>query len=245
MSDLENHTVPPETNESWRAWLMTGARRMPVDKRRLRGANSGLKKILLEGLTGEDENVHRWRDFSGAMVRHAVEDAMRTLPPEDKRVVKLAYFGGYSNRAIAREVGLTKGTVQRRLRRALAAISNHIQHGEELGRRLAYGLMLFFSGRWLSQHAWHAAAVAGAAAVIVAAHPLSGTIELPPAPTTHATQTGQKSGTVVVPVQSPAQVNVSSVPEPVAVPVKLPGLQLPRVKLPIPAPTQARLKNLL
>src|SRR5690348_17112244 len=121
MSDAENHTVPPAIHDSWRTWLMTGARRTPVDRRRLRGANKGLKKILLEGLVNGRDGTYRWQEFSGAMVRHAVDDAMRSLPPEETQVVKLAYFGGYSNREIAKEVGLTEGTVQRRLRRALGS----------------------------------------------------------------------------------------------------------------------------
>src|SRR5437762_1018252 len=90
MSELDNHAIPVATSESWRAWLMTGTRRNRVDRRRMRGDHKGLKKILLEGLAGGSESPHAWKDFSGAMVRHAVDDAMRALPPEDKQVVKLA-----------------------------------------------------------------------------------------------------------------------------------------------------------
>jgi len=240
MSDVENHTVPPATNDSWRAWLMTGARRTPVDRRRLRGANRGLKKILLEGLVGPGQNAYRWQDFSGAMVRHAVDDAMRNLPPEETRVVKLAYFGGYSNREIAREVGLTEWTVQRRLRRALAAISDHIQHGQELGRRAVYGLALFLSGRWLSEtasHMWTATAVASAAVVIVAAQPLPGSVQHSGAP---ATQAAAKSGPVVPPLPSPSV--PAQIQAPISAPVTLPAVQVPKLELP---PIPARLKNLL
>jgi len=240
MSEVENHTVPPATRDSWRAWLMTGASRAPADRRRLRGANKGLKKILLEGLVGNSENGHRWQDFSGAMVRHAVDDAMRSLPPEETKVVKLAYFGGYSNREIAQEVGLTEGTVQRRLRRALAAISDQIQHGQELGRRALYGLALLLSGRWLTQtasHMWTATAVASAAVVIVAAQPVPGTVQHRAAPATHS---APSSGPVVPPVLSQtAPVDSQSI----SVPVSLPTVQVPKLKLPVPIP--ARLKNLL
>jgi predicted DNA-binding protein (UPF0251 family) len=241
MSDLENHTIPPATHESWRTWLMTGARRTPVDRRRLRGANRGLKKILLEGLVNAGE--HRWQDFSGAMVRHAVDDAMRNLPPEETQVVKLAYFGGYSNREIAREVGLTEGTVQRRLRSALAGISYQIQHGAALGKRAVYGLALLLSGRWLSQtasHMWTATAVASAAVVIVAAQPLPGTVQHSAAP---ATQAAAGSGPVVPPVPSPTSpVSASVGSQSISVPVTLPTVQVPKLKLP---PIPARLKNLL
>src|SRR5439155_51191 len=72
MPEAENHALPAATNDIWRTWLMTGARRAPVDPRRMRGANKGLKKILIEGMTPAADQPHRWKDFSGAMVRHAV-----------------------------------------------------------------------------------------------------------------------------------------------------------------------------
>ncbi|TMF93044.1 MAG: sigma-70 family RNA polymerase sigma factor [Chloroflexi bacterium] len=164
MPEAENYALPEATNDTWRAWLMTGARRAPVDPRRMRGANKGLKKILIEGMTPADDQPHRWKDFSGAMVRHAVDEAMRTLPAEDKHVVKLAYFGGYSNREIARHVGLTEVTVQRRLRRALGAISEFIQHGHALRRRALYALTVWLSGhggRGRGHHRLAACAPAG------------------------------------------------------------------------------------
>src|SRR5262245_8794553 len=150
MPEFENHNLPAGTNDSWRTWLMTGVRRNPVDRRRMRGDHKGLKKIMLEGLSEAGAGRRAWTDFSGAMVRHAVNDAMQTLPQQDHHVVKLAYFGGYSNREIAAVVGITEGTVQRRLRRALTAISEHIQHGRVVGRRALYTLTVWLTGRWVA-----------------------------------------------------------------------------------------------
>ena len=173
MPEAENYALPGATSDSWRAWLTTGVRRSPADRRRLRGEYRGLKRMLLEGMTNGGERPHAWKDFSGVMIRHAVEDAMRSLPTQDKQVVKLAYFGGYSNREIAGQVGLTEATVQRRLRRALSAISEHIQHGRALGRRAAFALAAWLSARWLVDSAHHIAqtAVVASATVIVAAQP--------------------------------------------------------------------------
>src|SRR5439155_21943303 len=232
MTDLENQTVPVGTYDSWRTWLMTGARRTPVDPRRMRGAHKGLKKILVEGLLNSAEAPYTWKDFSGAMVRHAVDDAMRALPPEDTQVVKLAYFGGYSNREIAREVGLTEGTVQRRLRRALAAISDHIQHGRAIGRRVLYGAGLILSGKWLhdaGQHALTATAVVGAATVIIATQPGAG-------PFSDASRTSPRhesapARTVVPPVPSPTA--AVGGPTPAIAQVTVPPVPLPAVPLPV------------
>ena len=235
MPEAENHALPGATNDTWRTWLMTGAHRTPIDPRRMRGAHRGLKRMLVEGMHPGEDRAHAWKDFSGAMVRHAVDEAIRSLPAVDKQVVKLAYFGGYSNRAIADETGLTEGTVQRRLRRALAAISEHIQHGRTLGRRAMYALGLWLSGRWVSDSLSHLApaAVAAAVTVIVVAQPA------PPVESGHATVPAAHSSAgsahpVVPPVPSPtAPIQQPTLP---AVPA-LPSVPTPVVTLPVALPT--------
>jgi RNA polymerase sigma factor (sigma-70 family) len=205
MQDGENHAFAGSTNDSWRTWLITGARRSPVDRRRMRGAHRGLKKMLVDGMSNGEDRPHAWKDFSGAMVRHAVDEAMRTLPAVDKQVVKLAYFGGYTNRAIAAEVGLTEGTVQRHLQRALGVISDYIQQRRALGRRAMYGLAIWLSGRWLTdsaQHVVQAAAVAGVTAIIAAQAAPS---FAPEAPSNSQSEQATASATVPVTAAAPGE----------------------------------------
>ena len=245
MPVAENHVLPGATNDTWRTWLMTGVRRTPVDRRRMRGAHKGLKKMLLEGMNNGDDRPHAWKDFSGAMIRHAVDEAIRSLPHEDNEVVKLAYFGGYSNREIASQVGLTEGTVQRRLRRALGAISDHVQRGRAVGRRAMSLIAIWLSGRWLTDSAHHVlqvAVVAGAAAVIIAqpapavAPSVPGVhAETPAAPGAHAVQPPAPSinAPVVPPMPSPSvPPSVQAVPGQVGVP----NVQAPVVPLPVTLP---------
>ncbi len=47
---------------------------------------------------------------------------MRALPPDQRRVVELAYFGGLSYRDVARRIGIPEGTAKSRLRVALAKL---------------------------------------------------------------------------------------------------------------------------
>jgi RNA polymerase sigma factor (sigma-70 family) len=241
MPEAENRALAGSTNDSWRTWLMTGARRTPADRRRVRGAHKGLKKMLLEGMSNGDERPHAWKDFSGAMIRHAVDEAMRTLAAEDKQVVKLAYFGGYSNHEIAVETGLTEATVQRRLRRALAAISEHIQHGRALGRRAMYVLTLGLSARWLSDLASHVApaAVAAAVTVIVVSQPAPSpaAVRHAVAPASHAIATPGAPPQVDPAPPSPTAPATPSVPKQVVQPLPTPALPTPIVKLPRPLPT--------
>jgi RNA polymerase sigma factor (sigma-70 family) len=232
MPGTEQRVPAGTTNDTWRTWLMTGARRAPADRRRVRGANKGLKKMLLEGMSNGDDGPHAWKDFSGAMIRHAVDDAIRSLPQEDKHVLKLAYFGGYSNREIASQVGLTEGTVQRRLRRALAAISEQIQHGRALGRRVVNALLIGLCSRWLhdtGHQVVQVAAVACAAAIVVAQPALTSPLASPHSPSSTSGATGPMDPSMPAPA-IPASIH------PGTPPVAAPKVSPPTVKLPIDVP---------
>ncbi len=60
--------------------------------------------------------------------RKEVREALETLPPDQRKVIELAYFGGYTQTRIADELGIPVGTVKtrtlaamRKLRAALAS----------------------------------------------------------------------------------------------------------------------------
>ena len=141
--DTEQDALPAAANDSWRTWLMTGVRRPPVGRRRIRGAHRGLKRMLAEGMRGSNDQPYTWKEFSDAMVRQSVGDAVRALPVADAQVLKLAYFGGLSNEEIARRLDLTVAAVERRLREALDHISEHVERGRSHGRE---GLAQWSSG---------------------------------------------------------------------------------------------------
>ena len=137
-------------NDTWRTWLMTGTRRPPIDARRVRGAHKGLKRMLVEGMSNGGDRSHSWTRFSGAMVRQAVDDGVRMLPPQQRELIKLAYFGGLSNAEIAQRMGINISSVERGLKQAVAAVSEYVERGRAAGRRAVYALVLFFCGRSLA-----------------------------------------------------------------------------------------------
>ena len=155
-------------NDTWRMWLLTGVRREPMDRRRIRGSHLGLKRMLVEGMQVPIDRPYTWREFSDAMVRQSVGEAMHSMPREDANLVKLAYFGGLTNREIAGHLDLAEGTVERRLRKAIDVISRYIQRGRGIGQRVLATLAVWLSGRWIND-AIQQAAPAGAAAVAAAA----------------------------------------------------------------------------
>ena len=238
MRRLDTGSVLEAAHDSWRSWLLTGVRRDPVDRRRIRGSHVGLKRMLLEGMNVRFDKPYTWKEFSDAMVRHSVGEAMHALAREDSQVVKLAYFGGLSNREIAGNLGLGEATVERKLRHALDVISRYIERGRGAGRNVIAAIGVWLSGRWLAD-ALHGVAPVGAlaaATVIILANPVPSVSHVPAAaPST--------TMTVVPPVPSPAAPVAQPSPPsiagqaPVAVPaVPNPAVQLPQVQLP-PLPT--------
>ncbi|HYL08566.1 MAG TPA: sigma-70 region 4 domain-containing protein [Candidatus Udaeobacter sp.] len=170
MTDPQNPALPVTAAQSWRLWLLTGARRGRVDRRRLRGSHLGLKRLLVEDMAVRGEPPYGWKEFSDAMVRHAIGDAVRLLPEPDGQVLKLAYFGGCSNRQIAGQFGMTESAVAARLRRALDTVSDRIQRSGTKVKRAAYVVAAWFCGRWVESLVHNAAQVTAvaAAAVVVA-----------------------------------------------------------------------------
>jgi predicted DNA-binding protein (UPF0251 family) len=216
---------------------MTGNRGTGADRRRVRGAHRGLKKILVEGMTNGGEHARPWKDFSGAMVRQAVNEALNQLPPDHKQVVRLAYFGGLSNREIAQDLGLSVGGVQRRLRLALARVSEYMEHGRVAGRRAFMALLGLLAARRLL-HAFKLATVTVAVSVIaVQPAPLGApTMAAPHRPVTAHSPAVRDTRPPVQGVARNAQPSTTvSVPELATVvaglPVKVPPLPTP----PVPA----------
>ena len=145
----ENDAVPSAASTSWRTWLLTGTRRRPIYRRRVRGAHKGLKRMLVEGMRNGVEGQNTWNSFSAAMVRQAVGEGVSSLPPRQKQLIKLAYFSDLSNSEIAQGLGITLSSVERGLRQAIARVSEHVEHGRTAGRRVICALAMFLGGRWL------------------------------------------------------------------------------------------------
>src|SRR5260370_16054443 len=112
--------LPAEASDAWRTWLMTGTRRPPFDRRRVNGAHRGLKKLMIEGTTSPPDRSLPWNDFSAAMIRQAVDEALNALPSSQKQAVKLAYFGGLAKKENAEHPCVDEDARRRMLQVALA-----------------------------------------------------------------------------------------------------------------------------
>jgi RNA polymerase sigma-70 factor (ECF subfamily) len=103
-------------------WLLSVARNRAIDERRSRGRRFRFEappsintEEMLEGApTDEEKDV--------AVVseeRVVVQNALATLPPEQRLAIQLAYFGGYTQQEIAEGLHQPLGTVKTRIRLGL------------------------------------------------------------------------------------------------------------------------------
>jgi len=110
---------------SLRGWVLTAVRNRAID--------------LVRGRPGrEREELELPDDFaapasgpedqaSASVERAAVRAALADLPPEQRRAVLLAYFGGYTQLEIAGLTGVPLSTVKGRMRLALDKLASYLK----------------------------------------------------------------------------------------------------------------------
>jgi RNA polymerase sigma-70 factor, ECF subfamily len=96
-------------------WILTIARSRALDRIR---ARKRLREEPLTPASGMETATGGGDVAEAAEQRERVAQAVRTLPPEQREVVELAYFGGLSQSEIATRTGQPLGTVKTRARLA-------------------------------------------------------------------------------------------------------------------------------
>jgi RNA polymerase sigma-70 factor (ECF subfamily) len=101
---------------SFTAWLMSIARHRVVDELRRRRLGPTVADTVDDLLNAvEDPVADVEEEASLRSLRELVLTELQELPPEQRRAVVLAYFGGMSQREISRELGWPLGTVKKRI----------------------------------------------------------------------------------------------------------------------------------
>ncbi len=100
-------------------WLLALARYRSIDLLR-RGMPRALDRVLTEGAAESIEAPERTEDQVIALQEHdQALGLVAELRPEQREVIDLAYFAGYSQTEIAARVGIPLGTVKSRARLGL------------------------------------------------------------------------------------------------------------------------------
>jgi RNA polymerase sigma-70 factor, ECF subfamily len=92
---------------------------------------------------GREEREHRARAEAGYDLEHEVEDlvvadelkgALAALPPDERRAIELAYFGGHTYREVASLLDAPEGTVKSRIRSGLRRMKRELAGSGIMGR---------------------------------------------------------------------------------------------------------------
>ena len=114
-------------------WLLSVTHHKAVDSVRresTRRRRLAEDQVMLEIVaTGPGPDDEAWATLRAERTR----EALRTLPPEQREVLLIAYYGGYTQREIAEMTGVPLGTVKSRTLAALRKLR------EELGPDLGEG----------------------------------------------------------------------------------------------------------
>jgi RNA polymerase sigma-70 factor (ECF subfamily) len=116
---------------SLRTWLLTAVRHRAIDYLRGRPGRERQEVEIGPELPAHGVGSDPWRDVAESLERQAVRQALASLPPDQRQVVELAYYGGYTQREIAEIVSVPLGTIKGRTRLALEKLSSYL-----LGRGL-------------------------------------------------------------------------------------------------------------
>jgi RNA polymerase sigma-70 factor (ECF subfamily) len=107
---------------SVRSWILGVVRNRTIDLFRRDTVRAG-RDVSAEGVV---EHLPASEDIALDAERrqdaHAVQAAMQDLPPDQRQVIDLAYFGGFSHTQIAEMLDVPAGTVKGRMRLGLTKL---------------------------------------------------------------------------------------------------------------------------
>lgn len=103
-------------------WMVNIARNLAIDKIRSKDFKNQNKNQEIENnvtFIDEQKNTVYKPELMG------VKDLVQTLKPEQKLIIELVYFKGYTHVEAAEELGIPLGTIKTRLRMAILELRKH------------------------------------------------------------------------------------------------------------------------
>jgi len=119
----EARSYRPERG-SVRTWLLAIARNAAIDRYRRSGSKRAQERPLEEGAERSDPAAEAV--LERAVRSERVRVALAQLPPEQRTVIALSFYGGYAQSEIASRLGLPLGTVKGRARLAMAKLRDSL-----------------------------------------------------------------------------------------------------------------------
>jgi RNA polymerase sigma-70 factor, ECF subfamily len=107
-------------------WLFMVTRSRILDRLRKRQRSVPSENVFLQlsEIQSERSSVDPFEDVAIAERREQVLSALKTLPEEQRLVIELAYYQGFSQSEIAQKTGLSLGTIKTRARLGLSKLKS-------------------------------------------------------------------------------------------------------------------------
>jgi RNA polymerase sigma-70 factor, ECF subfamily len=109
---------------SLRTWILSIVRNRSIDQLRAKATRRRTQeKIEASAPRSQpsEDFTEAWRNSR----RDQVHQALKALPPEQSKILELAYFSGYTHVEIARLLNIPLGTVKGRMRLGLKKVGEH------------------------------------------------------------------------------------------------------------------------
>jgi RNA polymerase sigma-70 factor (ECF subfamily) len=111
-----------------RAWLFTMARSVAIDRVRQRRARPNTLPLEFPGMTEPLSPSESPEQQTAAMQRRRnVQTIIQELPPEQREVLLLAFYGGLTHSELADRLAQPLGTVKSRIRMGLMHLKNRLE----------------------------------------------------------------------------------------------------------------------
>ena len=117
-------TYSPERG-TVRAWLLAIVHHRAIDHVRRRSYREERQQAL-DAVVDPPDSADTWEQARQSVEGQHVREALEHLPPDQRRSITLAYFGGYTHDEIARLLGVPLGTVKGRLRIGLQKMRGYL-----------------------------------------------------------------------------------------------------------------------
>lgn len=111
---------------SLRSWLLTIVRNRAIDRLRGTSAHERAELPLFETQPSRAASDDPWRTVADEFEAEAVREALVRLPVEQRQVIELAYYAGYTQTEIAQMTRVPVGTVKGRTRLALEKLHSYL-----------------------------------------------------------------------------------------------------------------------
>jgi RNA polymerase sigma-70 factor (ECF subfamily) len=111
---------------SLRTWILAVTRNRAIDHLRGRAGRERQEIALPATAVAGGHGSDPWLEVEIGLERQAVKDALASLPADQRQVIELCYFGGYTQREVAQLTRVPLSTVKGRTRLALEKLHSYL-----------------------------------------------------------------------------------------------------------------------